>query len=282
MKLDGWWRWRPLFHAPNHQGQARLMLVGSIEITDYLDFVAAPGRLEEFTAALPPFLRQAGLPGWKNLDLYNIFDDSPLLPALRQAAGGLGWGVEAVQVYRCPQIALPGDWEIYLAGIDKKQRHEIRRKMRRLETAEVPNRWYLVEDAATLDAEIDDFMALMDQDADKARFLTPPMRAFWREVVHWAFQIGILHMAFLEIAGQKAAAYLAFDTLNRLYVYNSGISRSHYEYSPGWVLLGYQLQWANENKRTAFDFMRGEEDYKYRFGGIDRHLLRITLTPPLF
>jgi CelD/BcsL family acetyltransferase involved in cellulose biosynthesis len=45
--------------------------------------------------------------------------------------------------------------------------------------------------------------------------------------------------------------------------------------SPGWVLLGHMLQWANEQKRIEFDFMRGNEEYKYRFGAIDRHVLRV-------
>jgi CelD/BcsL family acetyltransferase involved in cellulose biosynthesis len=44
------------------------------------------------------------------------------------------------------------------------------------------------------------------------------------------------------------------------------------------VLLGYLLQWANENKRLVFDFLRGDEDYKYRFGGIDRHVVRVKIT----
>jgi CelD/BcsL family acetyltransferase involved in cellulose biosynthesis len=44
------------------------------------------------------------------------------------------------------------------------------------------------------------------------------------------------------------------------------------------VLLGHLLQWANENKRSEFDFMRGDEDYKYRFGGVDRFLVRARLT----
>jgi len=118
----------------------------------------------------------------------------------------------------------------------------------------------------------------MEQDADKARFLTPEMRAFMHSVICWAHQEGILHLAFLEINGKKAAAYLAFDYLNRLWVYNSGINREFNEFSPGWVLLGYQLKWANENKREAFDFMRGDEEYKYRFGGVDRYLDRITVT----
>ncbi len=269
----------PLFHAPNHQGEPRLMLVGSVEVSDYLDFIARQGCLEPFCDALLPFLAQAGLPGWKSLDLYNLFDDSPLLAALRASAARLGWSEQAAKVYHCPYIPLPGDWEAYLAGIDKKQRHEIRRKMRRLEASGLPSRWYLVDDASQLEEEIAAFTALMEQDEEKARFLTPPMRKFMRTVIRWAFQEGILHLAFLEIDGQKAAGYLAFDYLNRLWVYNSGINRAYIELSPGWVLLGYQLQWANEMKREAFDFMRGDEEYKYRFGAVDRYLLRLTLTP---
>ncbi len=270
----------PLFYTPNHQGQPRLMLLGSIEVSDYLDLIAAPAHLDAFVDALLPFLAQAGLPNWTSLDLYNLFDSSPSLASLRQSASRVGWAGQEERVYHCPYIPIPGDWETYLAGIDKKQRHEIRRKIRRLESAEVANRWYIVTDADTLDAEIDAFTALMEQDEDKVLFLTPKMRTFMRDVVHWAFREDLLHLAFLEIGGKKAAGYLSFHYLNRLWVYNSGINRAFNEFSPGWVLLGYQLQWCNEKGIEAFDFMRGDEDYKYRFGAIDRYLLRLTFTPP--
>ena len=130
-----------------------------------------------------------------------------------------------------------------------------------------------------LDAEIEAFLNLMAQDPEKAVFLTPPMRAHMRTIIRCAFEDGCLQLAFPGNRRQKAAGYLSFDYLNRLWVYNSGLDRRFMEYSPGWVLLGYLLQWANENGRTEFDFMRGDEDYKYRFGGIDRFVLRVTLKP---
>jgi CelD/BcsL family acetyltransferase involved in cellulose biosynthesis len=34
------------------------------------------------------------------------------------------------------------------------------------------------------------------------------------------------------------------------------------------------LKWANENRRQEFDFLRGDEDYKYRFGAVDRFVVR--------
>jgi CelD/BcsL family acetyltransferase involved in cellulose biosynthesis len=267
----------PLFHTPDYQGKPRLMLVGSVEVSDYLDLVAMPEDLNEFVLELLSFLRAAGLPEWQGLDLFNILENSPSLPALSASAEQHGWRYAQTRAYHCPHILIPGDWEIYLAGIDKKQRHEIRRKMRRMEESETPHRWYIVTEAETLDNEIDGFFALMEQDEDKIRFLTAEMRAFFRDEFHWAFEAGILMMSFLEIDGQKAAGYTAFDYLNRLWVYNSGINRSFFDYSPGWVLLGNLLRWCNETKHEAFDFMRGDEDYKYRFGAVDRFVMRASV-----
>ena len=99
----------------------------------------------------------------------------------------------------------------------------------------------------------------------------------FRNTMRCAFDERCLHLAFLEIDGHKAAGYLSLDYLNQLWVYNSGMDVAFIEYSPGWVLLGYLLQWANEHKRTAFDFMRGNEEYKYRFGALDRFVVRLTI-----
>jgi CelD/BcsL family acetyltransferase involved in cellulose biosynthesis len=41
------------------------------------------------------------------------------------------------------------------------------------------------------------------------------------------------------------------------------------------VLLGYLLEWAINHKRAEFDFLRGDEDYKYKFGGQQRHVMRV-------
>ncbi len=118
------------------------------------------------------------------------------------------------------------------------------------------------------------FLDLMAEDPEKAAFLTPAMRTQMRLACRAAFECGWLQLAFLEVDGQKAAGYLNFDYLNRIWVYNSGIDRNFMDLSAGWVLLGHLLQWANENKRAEFDFMRGNEDYKYRFGGVDGYVVR--------
>ena len=264
----------PLFLTENHDGERALMLLGSIEISDYLDVIACPEDLPAFFDLIAEYLSGPEAPPWQVLDWYNLLERSPSLAALQSAAARRGWQFSQERLQHCPYIPLPGDWESYLAGIDKKQRHEIRRKMRRAESAEVPVRWYIVQEGADLEAEIESFMELMAQDAAKQAFLTEVMRSQLRQAVRVAQRAGWLQLAFFEVNGTKAAGYLNFDYANNIWVYNSGINPDYGAYSPGWVLLGYLLQWANENGRERFDFMRGDEEYKYRFGGIDRFIVR--------
>ncbi len=270
----------PLFLS-NAKGVEALYLVGSIEVSDYLDLLASPEDMPEFCHGLLSFLNYAELPHWQQLDLYNILDSSPTLPALKEAAQSLDWQYEEQILQHSPYIPLPGNFEAYLAGIDKKQRHEIRRKMRRAQASSVPVSWYLVKDADLLDREVEAFMDLMSFDSEKAAFLTPPMREHFKIIARCAFEKDCLHMAFLTIGGEKAAAYLGFNYLNKLWVYNSGINPRFHEYSPGWVLLAYQIRWACENQIDELDFMRGDETYKYRFGAVDRFVMRAQIKRPV-
>jgi CelD/BcsL family acetyltransferase involved in cellulose biosynthesis len=264
----------PLFSSRNRDGDPALLLLGSIEISDYLDILASQADLPNFLGGLLDFIAKPGLLNWQLLDWHNLPETSPTLPVMKAEVKKRGWTFSLEQTYHIPAITLAGDFEIYLAGIDKKQRHEIRRKMRRAEASGSTIRWYIVEDGSSLDAEVEAFLDLMAEDPEKAAFLTPAMRTQMRLACRAAYDYGWLQLAFLEVDGQKAAGYLNFDYLNRIWVYNSGISRRYLDLSVGWVLLGYLLQWANEKKRSEFDFMRGNEDYKYRFGGVDRYVVR--------
>jgi CelD/BcsL family acetyltransferase involved in cellulose biosynthesis len=248
----------PLFIA-DYDSQRALMLVGSIEISDYLDLIVREGDLTRFLSGLLDFLISQPDKNWSAIDWYNLPDTSPTLAALKTEAEKRGWTHHEVVYRPTPRIPLNGSFEDYLSRIDKKQRHEIRRKMRRAAESEKNVRFTIVNGTENIDAEINSFFDLMVQDSGKAGFLHPAMR----------------EQMTVTIRNAQTAASLNFDYKNKLWGYNSGVSSEHRELSPGWVLLAHTIQWCCENGRYEFDFMRGDEEYKYRFGGVNQYVMRV-------
>ncbi|MEL7591558.1 MAG: GNAT family N-acetyltransferase [Anaerolineaceae bacterium] len=265
----------PLFIV-EHEGENRLLLLGSFEISDYLDVICRAEDLERFIVDLLRYIQQTFVaPGTiTSIDLYNIVENSPTLQALEKAAEALGADYKDHKLQHSPYIPLPADWESYLQTLDKKQRHEIRRKMRRAGEGQEELEVYITRDAGKLEDDIEDFLELMAQDEAKADFLSPMMRQQMKATMRCAFEQDCLQLAFLLIGGQKTAAYFSFDFLDRIWVYNSGLDRRYSAYSPGWVLLAHLLQMAIEQGKHEFDFMRGDETYKYKYGAVDRFIKR--------
>jgi len=263
----------PLFTTNDNEGE-EVHFVGSLEISDYLDFIVSADRADAFIRGVLDHIH-TGSGHAPKFVLCNIADNSPTIAVLNELSRENSWDILVENAYHTPAIELADTWEDYLSGIDKKQRHEIRRKIRRAEGAEEDNvSWYFVDPQAGLDKAIPEFTRLMAFDPDKEAFLTEKMRGQMDAIMRWAADEGILQLSFLTINGENVAGYLCFDHAGQIWVYNSGFNPNSQYYSPGWVLLSYLIQDAIEKHRTHFDFMRGDEKYKYRFGAQDSFVMK--------
>jgi CelD/BcsL family acetyltransferase involved in cellulose biosynthesis len=213
------------------------------------------------------------------LDLCNLPEASlsyQTLPAIVRSAGHR---VEVTQEDVAPYIPLPARYEEYLAErVDKKQRHEIRRKQRRAEREAVVG-FYLVGPEHDLQREMDDFIALQQMSRpDKEEFMTPEMQRFFRYLARRMLDAGYLRLAFLTLNGVKAATYFSFTYKGHLLLYNSGYDTADFAHlSPGWVLLAYLIQYAIADGFKVFDFLQGDEAYKYHFGSQDIKVMRTVI-----
>ena len=116
-----------------------------------------------WTFSLPP---HAG--NWSAIDWYNLPDTSPTLAALKAESERRGWTYHE-EIYRpTPRIPLNGSFDEYLSRLDKKQRHEIRRKMRRAAEVGPKSVFTMVDKNADIETELDAFFHLMIQDPNKA------------------------------------------------------------------------------------------------------------------
>ncbi len=266
----------PLFMTESARGKST-QIIGCVDVTDYLDFIVDRDHLQPALAAFADYLQDQrasiGL-----LDLCNIPDNSPTRQILPGLLAERGFHVEVEQQEVCPVISLPGDWRSYLASLDKKQRHEVRRKIRRIQGSEHRVDWYIVNGQHDLSGEIDTFVRLMAaSDPEKERFLNDAgNQRFFRAIVPQMQERGWLQLNFLTVDGAPAASYINFLYGDRVMVYNSGHAHQPYgNLSPGIVLLAYNIRHAIEQGYRYYDFLRGDETYKYRMGGRDTAVMNI-------
>ncbi len=267
----------PLFAPPAPDGLTSLLLIGCVDVSDYLDIIAARGYEEQVYAALLDTLTQPDFPAWHSLDLCTLPAASPTNTIFKAMAQARGFTVEHYPHDVSPIIELPADWETYLATLDKKQRHEVRRKLRRIE--EVNAKWYVVDSAEMLDQAVLDFIELHKKSRpDKNLFMDTRMQSFFAEMARALFAQGWLQLAFFEIEGERAAAIWNFVYNNDVLVYNSGYDSTKYgALSPGIVLFAHSIQDAIAAKRRRYDFLRGNEEYKYRFGAKDTQVMELQI-----
>ena len=88
----------PLF-IHEYGGRQALLLVGSIEISDYLDLIVREADLPRFLSGLMDFLASSLTETWSALDWYNLPDNSPTLAALKAESEKRGWNYHE-EIYR--------------------------------------------------------------------------------------------------------------------------------------------------------------------------------------
>ncbi len=260
---------------PLYEEQAgRLRILGGVDVSDYLDVIAAAGREEEVWHALLQH-RAAQAVEW---DLHAVRSASPTVRLLPAIAASYGLRASVAREERCPVLALPATWEQYLARLGGKNRHELRRKMRKLER-ELPGVSVRSHAGrAGWDEALSRFLVLHRlSKAGKARFMDARMERFFREATRALAAAGWARLWFLEWEGQAVASCLCLEYAGAVALYNSGFDPARAGLAPGIVLLAHVIMDAIRRGIPAFDFLRGEEPYKYAFGPTPEDLFNVRI-----
>ena len=250
-------------------------LLGSPETFDYNDFMIRPGYEAEF---FPKLLRRLDSQGMARLELYSLRESSPTLEFLPDMARSSGYAVEVSQEDVAPGLDLPASWDEYLSLLSRKDRHELRRKFRRLDGLD-QWRWYVLASEDEVADRLGDFLRLMRMsDPEKSQFMTPRREKFFREMARRTAQLGLIKLFFMEVNGKLAASSICFDYGPTRLLYNSGHDPEFRYYSVGLLLNALCLRDAIDQGKAYFDFLRGSEPYKYHLGGRNRTLYQMVVT----
>jgi CelD/BcsL family acetyltransferase involved in cellulose biosynthesis len=254
-----------------------IRFMGGTEVTDYLGPLARPEDRDDVAAAYLQAL--ADDLDWDEWVAAGVPADTGWTESLLSHARRLGLRViEEADEAVCPRVSVEGGYDRYLDGLPGKQRHELRRKTRKLarDLGEVQ----LVEvSGGELDAALDTFfdMATETETAKSGFFAKDDMRRFFRALADEFAGDRVFRLHLLQVAGAPGAATVSLVHGGEWGLYNSAFDQTLRHLAPGMVLVSELIRTAAEEGCRVFDLLRGDEPYKYRFGAEDRSLRRVTL-----
>jgi CelD/BcsL family acetyltransferase involved in cellulose biosynthesis len=261
---------------------ATAVFFGASYHADYATVLAAPADLEAVCEAAADYLAGPAPEPWDVVDLRRLRRNDPAADALHSAfevrASHAGWAVSREEEEVCPVLTLPAglDFEAYLDTLDKKERHEIRRKVRRAEAAGPVSLEKSDGSAADLEAFVD-----LHQKRWGADGLFPPTeggaasRRFFAGLIDSCAPTGIVELHFLTVGGRRIAAGVTMVDAQTVYYYNAGVDPDARDLSPGVVMVAWYVKQAIERGARRLDFMRGNEPYKYAWGAVDERIDRL-------
>jgi CelD/BcsL family acetyltransferase involved in cellulose biosynthesis len=249
--------------------------------SDYLDVIIRRGMEEETVRVLADYLGH----GKQVLEFAQFKrGDSCAAPALAGQLRDRNWSSTEVTIGVCPFIDLSGrSWESYLATLGHEYRRNFKRRLRQL-TAQFA---FSFELAVSEDQRREALQALLDlherrwqERGGSDAFHTPDLRAFHDELTQLALQRGWLRLFLMRLDGRPAAALYGFMYDRRFYFYQQGFDPRFARYSLGLVMTGLTIQEAIKEGAGEYDFLSGDEEFKFHWAADARELGRLGLTPP--
>lgn len=249
--------------APLRVKEGVASFIGSTDLCDYGDFITVSGREEKFFDALLFYLDREGI---YRLELASVRPESRVLSHFIPLARNKMASVEIFREDWSVELELPLSYEDFLSKLTKKQRHEIRRKTRKLtKSGDVS---YLVYDQKEVCSKIEEFLRLfISSRQDKASFLNLERKSFFNTLCLNFSDYKILKLGVVNLNNKPIGMVLYFDCKDTIYLYNSAYASEYRKLSVGLAAKLFCINDGIQYNKKMFDFLRGSEDYKMRLGG---------------
>lgn len=268
----------PLYRK-NEPDRKVFRFVGGLDLTDYLGPICSRQDRDRSAQTLIEWLVHTD-EEWDTFDAHNLpvplgFADQLVDHADRS---GLDFSIEQEEITGI--LELPTDWDSYLATLESKERHEMRRKLRRFDR-EAAAASFRSATSDSLDRDLRTFFAMhRGAEGHKGHFMKPEIATFFSRLAEAFMPLDRLRLDFLELAGRPVAATFGLAYDDTFYLYNSAYEPDVARLSPGLVLVAHLVQEAIDAGMTKFDFLRGPERYKFQLGAAPVPLHNVRIANP--
>jgi len=249
---------------------------------DYTGFICTPGLQAEAIAA---FARAIKTMNWARVHLECVRVAEQNLNRLLKGFPARHFEITRKSAYDaeadidngiCPFVDLPADWASYLALLSANSRQKLKRLLRKVESSD--DMAITHTDTGTLERDLDAMMELWRLKWEpKKKHRAPVIDQNIRAMLRRAHRTGNLFLPVLW-SNNRPVGVLAslIDWQKRYLLFLVGARDTAFRTpQPGLVLHAHSIRYAIEAKLTRYDFLRGNEPYKYSFGASERKIASI-------
>jgi hypothetical protein len=227
-----------------------LYLIGDGRVTDLNGVILDPHYSKKIIKVLADFIINENL----EIDLYPLSEESELvklLPAILK-------GKRCKKSETFSMLKLPSSWEEYLVSLSSKKRHELKRKLAKVEGATIKK---------IKANHIDKLFELMEYSSgEKKAFLIEEMKEFFRTFAVYLEGIGALRLRGAFYKGEIIGVLFCFQMGDTVYAFNTGYNPDFSKLSPGFISFALDIKSAISEGFSCYNFLRGEERFKSDLG----------------
>lgn len=249
-----------------------LRMAGSYA-ADYAGFISRP---EAEADVIPAFARHIKRMNWACLFIDNFTGPEARFRKLLSCFSQPKFNIEQLNRITsidhidnalCPYVNLPGEWDAYLETLSANTRQKLRRLLREVDA----NHAYRVTHATaeTVNTDLNTLLRFWETKwrPRKGKLVDNLVRSN-RSMLLRSFERGLLFLPTLWI-GERPLAALAIlmDERKKSFLfYMTGRDETFEGPQPGLILHGHSIRHAIAHGMKRYDFLRGNERYKYSFG----------------
>lgn len=275
-----------LKHQHGGTFETEICMAGN-SMADYTGLIGLPGYEEKVILAFVTYIQQQFV--WSSFDVKSILSTDTKISLLLRSFSQDSFELSQIRIqsvnekdpdhYIAPYISLPNDWDSYLQNyVGSNTRQKIRRFLRKIETSD---EFYITHvNADNLQSQIDILLKFWESRWKKQfRANFDVNMNYYHLILRHCFKNNCLYLPVLWQGKKPLGAIANFVDVQQkamLFVI-TGRDESFKNPPPGLILHADAIRYAIQNGFKIYDFLMGNEEYKYAFGTQERHIQHIVV-----
>lgn len=235
--------------------------------SDHLNILVDPEYEQPAIQAILGFVEQRRAV-WDYIELADGEEASPAFARLCEGFQLLGMTQRVTHAETCPYTALPSSFETFLAGVGSNLRYNFRRRRRAFER-EGEFKFTVLRSHDELQEHFGELVRLhrlrFEHQHKYTSFLTPHIQDFHADALTHMAANGMARLCLLQVGGKAVGALYGFSVGKTFSFYQTGIDPAWQRLSVGLVMMGCSIEEAIRTGHERFDFLRGDEAYKFQW-----------------